>query len=144
VAVARLGVTQTRAHSAAARAAGVNPTSWAILSELSLDGWLTNGQLAERLGMSTGGVTPALDRLVKLGYLERNPNPADRRSSIIAITPEGQRVLSRTTDALAAHLEQAIEALDEGEREATLRFLLEANDAYLAVQRLVDSEPDAV
>ncbi len=138
VAVSRMSITQTRAAGTAAKVAGVNPTSYAILSELSLDGWLTNGQIAERLGMSTGGVTPALDRLERAGFVERNPNPADRRSSVVSITPKGQGVLRGTTDVLAEELQEFIDAMEACDRETVLRFLIEANDAYLKVQERLD------
>jgi DNA-binding MarR family transcriptional regulator len=138
VAVSRLSITQTRAAGTAAKVAGVNSTSYAILSELSLDGWLTNGQIAERLGMSTGGVTPALDRLERSGFVERSPNPADRRSSVVSITPDGQGVLREASELLASELEGFIEELDERDRETILRFLVRANDAYEAVQESLD------
>lgn len=109
----------------------MNPSAYAILSELSLDGWLTNGQIAQRLGMSTGGVTPALDRLERPGYIERTPNPADRRSSVVSITKAGQDLLRRTTERLAEELDPLIDELSPREREAVLRFLITANDAYL-------------
>jgi DNA-binding MarR family transcriptional regulator len=133
VAITRMGVTHTRAMCAAARAAGVNTTSWAILSELALDGWLTNGQLAERLGMSTGGVTPALDRLASMGYLERSPNPADRRSSIVSLTAEGRRTLGRIADALEASLEESLGHFDDGERALAMRVADGITGAYVGM-----------
>jgi DNA-binding MarR family transcriptional regulator len=138
VAVARLAITQTRAAGTAAKVAGVNTTSYAILSELSLDGWLTNGQIAERLGMSTGGVTPALDRLERSGFIERSPNPADRRSSVVSIKPDGEGVLRQASDLLAAELEVALDGMDDHERETVLRFLVRTNDAYEAVQERLE------
>lgn len=139
VAVARLAITQTRAAGSAAKVAGVNPTSYAILSELALDGWLTNGQIAERLGMSTGGVTPALDRLERSGFVERHPNPADRRSSVVSMTLRGEEVMCAASDGLAHELNGHVSALTDAERAIVLRFLIEANDAYVAVQRRLDS-----
>jgi DNA-binding MarR family transcriptional regulator len=138
VAVTRLAITQTRAAGTAARVAGVNPTSYAILSELALDGWLTNGQIAERLGMSTGGVTPALDRLERSGFVERNPNPADRRSSVVSMTPRGEAVMRSAGDVLAQQLEGHVNSLGDADREAVLHFLIEANDAYTAMQKHLD------
>ncbi len=138
VALTRLSITQTRAAGTAAKVAGVNPTSYAILSELSLDGWLTNGQIAERLGMSTGGVTPALDRLERSGFVERSPNPADRRSSVVAMTPSGEALMQTAAGVLADELDGYLEALDEEERETVLAFLIKANDAYLTVQGRLD------
>src|SRR3954466_8849284 len=102
--MARLSVTQTRASVSAARAAGISPTAYALLAELALEGWLTNGRLAERLGMSTGGVTPALDTLVAKGYAERTPNRADGRSSIVSVTAAGREILDRSAWSLGPEL----------------------------------------
>jgi DNA-binding MarR family transcriptional regulator len=130
----------TRAMSAAARAAGVNSTCWTILAELSLDGWLTTGRLAERLGMSTGGDTPAVDRLEALGCIERSRNPADGRSTIVAITASGHGMLRRYTAALSAALEPVVAALGEDERETVLRFLAALGDAYGATHDALEGE----
>jgi DNA-binding MarR family transcriptional regulator len=138
VAVSRLSITQTRAAGTAAKVAGVNSTSYAILSELALDGWLTNGQIAGRLGMSTGGVTPALDRLERAGLIERSPNPADRRSSVVSIMPGGHGVLREAAELLAGELGAFIDEMSEGDRETVLRFLVRANDAYETVQERLE------
>ncbi len=139
VAVARLAITQTRAAGTAAKVAGINPTSYAILSELTLDGWLTNGQIAERLGMSTGGVTPALDRLERTAFIERTPNPADRRSSVVSITPSGEAAMRIAANVLADELRPFLGGLEQRDRETILRFLIEVNDAYLTVQGRLDA-----
>jgi DNA-binding MarR family transcriptional regulator len=44
--------------------------------------------------MTTGGVSQALDRLGAKGWTVRVPNPDDRRSSLVDLTPEGTRVLT--------------------------------------------------
>jgi DNA-binding MarR family transcriptional regulator len=51
------------------------------------------------MDMTTGGVSQALDRLSGRGWTVRVPNPEDRRSSLVDLTPEGARVLTaaRTT-----------------------------------------------
>lgn len=131
-AVTRLGVVQTRAIAHAARDAGISSTSYAILVEVAHDGWVTNGQIARRLAMSTGGVTPALDRLERGGLLQRKPNPSDRRSSIVSVTDRGHEALRELGDAVAAHLRAVIDELDPATRDVVLRFLLAAHDAHEA------------
>lgn len=46
--------------------------------------------LAERLGVSTGTLTVTVDKLEKAGLVERVANPGDRRSWLIALTPQGR------------------------------------------------------
>lgn len=45
-------------------------------------------ELASRLGLTTGSVTPMLDRLERRGYLTRSPHPTDRRKTIVQATPK--------------------------------------------------------
>ena len=49
--------------------------------------------IATELGITTGGTSKLVDRIEASGYCRRMPNPADRRSSLLELTPEGQRIL---------------------------------------------------
>jgi len=72
-------------------------------------------ELATALGVSTGGASKLVDRLEAFGYCRRHPNPGDRRSSLLKLTPAGaamlataQRVLDAGLhDLLASRLSQA-------------------------------------
>lgn len=46
-------------------------------------GPITAGELAQRVGLTTGSVTSLVDRLEKRGYLTRERHPRDRRKVII-------------------------------------------------------------
>jgi MarR family transcriptional regulator, organic hydroperoxide resistance regulator len=50
--------------------------------------------IATELGITTGGTSKLVDRIEASGYCRRLPNPADRRSSLLELTPEGRRVLA--------------------------------------------------
>jgi DNA-binding MarR family transcriptional regulator len=49
--------------------------------------------IAAELVITTGGTSKLVDRIEASGYCRRLPNPADRRSSLLELTPEGRRVL---------------------------------------------------
>jgi DNA-binding MarR family transcriptional regulator len=66
---------------------GLNGTDLQFLNLLELQGSATPGDLARWSGLTTGGVTVAVDRLEKAGYVKRQPNPKDRRSNIIRPVP---------------------------------------------------------
>lgn len=53
--------------------------------------------IADELGMTVGGTSKVVDRIEASGYSTRTPNPEDRRSSIIELTPTGLAVLARAT-----------------------------------------------
>lgn len=67
---------------------GVNRTDLRCIEVLLLDQEMTPSQLGVALGLTTGSVTAMLDRLEKLGYLTRSPDPGDRRKVIVRPTEE--------------------------------------------------------
>jgi DNA-binding MarR family transcriptional regulator len=76
---------------AAAQVIGVNRTDLRCLDALFQEDGLTPGVLGPRLGLTTGSVTAMLDRLERLGYVTRSPDPADRRKVVVVITEEATR-----------------------------------------------------
>jgi DNA-binding MarR family transcriptional regulator len=87
---------EIRAHQAAVNALdeaaaanlGINRTDLRCIDALIQSGPTTPGQLAGRLGLTTGSVTALLDRLQRLGYLTRTPDPTDRRRILVDATAE--------------------------------------------------------
>jgi MarR family transcriptional regulator, organic hydroperoxide resistance regulator len=61
--------------------------------------------IAGALSLTTGGVSKLVDSIEASGYCKRRPNPADRRSSIIELTPDGRKVLARATKTFERELE---------------------------------------
>src|ERR1700756_2467078 len=51
------------------------------------------GELGQRRNLSPSGISRSVDRLARLGLLERNVNPEDRRSLLVGLTPDGVRRL---------------------------------------------------
>jgi DNA-binding MarR family transcriptional regulator len=49
-------------------------------------------ELSERLGVTTGTLTVGVDKLEKLGLVERRPHESDRRSWLIVLTDEGKEM----------------------------------------------------
>ena len=51
------------------------------------------GELGQRRNLSPSGISRSVDRLTKLGLLERSVNPEDGRSLLVSLTPNGIRRL---------------------------------------------------
>ena len=49
-------------------------------------------ELAERLGVTTGTLTVGVDKLEKLGLVERKPHDTDRRSYFVVLTDQGEKM----------------------------------------------------
>ena len=61
-------------------------------------GGLTPGELCESVMLSSGGMTPRLDRLVKDGLAARTRHPTDRRQVVVELTPKGKMVIDAATE----------------------------------------------
>jgi len=64
--------------------------------------------IATELKITTGGTSKLVDRIEASGYCRRLPNPTDRRSSVIELTPAGREVLERATAAFDDELEHLL------------------------------------
>ena len=60
------------------------------------------------LSLTTGGASKLVDTIEAAGHCQRRPNPDDRRSSIIELTPVGKRLLTKATKTLEDELERRI------------------------------------
>jgi DNA-binding MarR family transcriptional regulator len=72
----------------AAERLGIGAADLRCLNVIENSGGLTAGELAREVGLTTGAVTGALDRLERAGYARRAPDPGDRRRVRVMVTPE--------------------------------------------------------
>jgi len=61
--------------------------------------------IAAELLITTGGTSKLVDRIEARGYCRRLPNPADRRSSVLELTPEGKSLLTEAALAFDEELQ---------------------------------------
>jgi DNA-binding MarR family transcriptional regulator len=80
-------------------------------------------ELAARLGMSKQALNYLLGELERLGYLERRPDPDDRRSKRVAVTRRGVSA-ARVMREAAGEMETAWAGQLGAERFSQLRGLL--------------------
>jgi len=86
IATREQGISSVLFRNAIARKLGLNSTDSECLSLLSIRGVATAKELAHHTGLTTGSTTAMLDRLEKMGYIRRSPNPDDRRGILITIS----------------------------------------------------------
>ena len=83
MAVRDYGVHLTLFRNAVDEWAGLNTTDMECLRLLFLKGVATPSELSRHTGLTSGATTAMLDRLEKAGLIERQPNPKDRRGTLI-------------------------------------------------------------
>jgi DNA-binding MarR family transcriptional regulator len=113
---------------------GLNTGEFKVLLKLVQvpDQRLTAGALSGMLSLSTGAMTNRLDRLEEAGFAARERDTNDRRSVVVALTPEGREVLDKAVEAQAEEERQLLAALTPAELHrlnALLRKLVLAIEA---------------
>jgi DNA-binding MarR family transcriptional regulator len=68
-------------------------------------------EIANELGITTGGASKLIDRIEADGFCRRRPNPDDRRSSLLELTPAGRKLLQRAGRAFDDELERRLGGL---------------------------------
>ena len=103
----------------AAAEAGLGAGTTAALASIKRDGPLTPSELAEIERVKRPSITRTLACLDRQGLIERTPDPADGRSSLVSISVAGRERLALLRRRKSAYLARRLEALDP-EEVATL------------------------
>ena len=88
--------------------------------------------IAAEVAITVGAVSKAIDRLAAAGWCLREPHPQDRRSSVLRLTAEGEKVLAAARPVVEDELASLTAELSGGEvgrvgeTLAALRGTLEA------------------
>jgi DNA-binding MarR family transcriptional regulator len=108
---------------------GINATDLQCLNVLELQGSATPTELAGWSRLTTGGITVVLDRLEKAGYIRREPNPKDRRSTIIRPVMPAFAKLETIYRSKAEGLAKALSSYNNSELETIVDFFVKTNAA---------------
>ncbi len=79
------GINSVLFRNATRRRLGLNTADSECLSFISINGSASPTEIARYTGLTTGSTTAMLDRLEKVGFIRRTPNPKDRRGVQIEI-----------------------------------------------------------
>jgi DNA-binding MarR family transcriptional regulator len=127
--IAKLHRAQIEASERAYRHLGISSGDFDVLATLRRAGrpyQLMPSELTSSMMISSGGVTQRVDRLERVGLVERRPHASDRRSTTVALTPGGRRLIDK---AMPLHLdaEQALlTGLSKTDRTALAKLLKKA------------------
>src|SRR6478752_2888036 len=120
----RLGIVRTARRlrqEAAAEASGLTPTSTAALATIERHGPLTPSELAEIERVKRPTITRTLGCLEREGLVERTPDPADGRSSLVSVNGAGRERLRRLRGRKNAYLARRMRDLTDEEVETLER-----------------------
>ena len=112
-----------RAFDARARQIGVTRPQWRVLSVLHRFEGINQGGLAEMLEVEPITVCRMVDRLQEAGLVERRPDPEDRRSRLLFLTPKAGALLGQLRPLGEEMLEEALSGVDDKDRHVLLTSL---------------------
>jgi DNA-binding MarR family transcriptional regulator len=96
---------------------------YAVLNALDSSPVRTQAALAEAIGADKTRIIGTLDELQRRGYIERRPDPDDRRVRLLEITPGGRTAKNAVQSDIQRGEERWLSELTTNERAVFLRVL---------------------
>lgn len=106
---------------------GLHLTDMQCLNLLELLGPVTPGTVAEWTGLTTGGVTVALDRLERKGLVRRERNPKDRRSVLVSVNAKALGKVNAFYEEIHRQMDRFLAETPEKDLETVVEFLSRMN-----------------
>ena len=108
-AIRRLGTEVDGLDQRATTRFGISRTDLHLIDRLRSDGPQKPSLLARSVGLTSGGLSIALERLERIGYIRRSQHPDDRRSVLVeateAIVPLEREVFGPLIERMTALLD---------------------------------------
>jgi len=102
---------------------GLTLTDFGILEVLLHKGPSPVNEIGGRVMLTSGSMTVAVDRLERRGLVERRNQPTDRRTRMVHLTAEGEKLIGEAFTRHQAAMNDLGEVLTENERAQVIRLL---------------------
>lgn len=97
---------------------------------LGIHGPMRMKELAQKLGITTGTLTVQIEKLVNAKLIERGAHPDDRRSIVVTLTAEGQKIHRQHNQLHVELVKDLTRYLDANEEAVLLNSLLKMNQEF--------------
>ncbi|MWA01366.1 MarR family transcriptional regulator [Actinomadura sp. LD22] len=111
-------------------AAGARGYHYRLLAALEEYGPASQADLGRRAAIDRSDVVAALNEMAEGEFVERAPDPADRRRNIITLTPAGRRHLHELDRVLAGVQDELLAPLSAPERARLTELLTRITDHH--------------
>lgn len=132
--------------NAIANRVGLSATEFECMSVVSDHGPMTAGELAKRCGITSGGLTGLVDRMVRMKFLKRQADEKDRRRVLISLVenPEASKKVIDMYAPLTNLFQAQIDKLTDDQLRVMLDFHLKMNEAMVQVtENLAQLHPES-
>lgn len=118
LALYRRGLPSQEDTSGADRSASCHHGTGRILSKLVHQGdGISQAALAEKMNIRPQSLSEALAKMEERGWIERRPNPQDKRGTLVYLSEQGREQEEQLSARRRAAAEQLLSALTEDEKE---------------------------
>jgi DNA-binding MarR family transcriptional regulator len=127
-----------------ARHYGLTSSQWRAIAQLSRTDGLTQVALANYLEIEPMTVCRLVDRLEARGFIERIPDPADRRAKLVWLTEKSRSMMDILREIASVVCEEAFEGFSDAERQTLVEGLqrISANLTEKASQERASQEKE--
>ena len=113
-----------RRFDARAREIGLTRAQWRVMGQLRRREGINQAALAEILEIEPMTLGRHIDRLVEKNFVERRPDPKDRRAWRLFLKPEAQPVLDKLRTISTVNRKEVLQDIPNEEAEALIDTLL--------------------
>jgi len=111
----------------------ISSSQWAVLQTLNCaekgsESSLRLTDLSDRLLVRPPSVTGVVDRLQRMGLVQRETSKNDHRAKMVSLTDDGRRVVQRVRDGHALRVQGVLAALKVDEQHELHRLLMLLGD----------------
>ena len=107
-------------------------TDYLLLLGVQTKRGASQAELAQRAGVGDAGASRIVSRLAARGLLTATPDPANRRRSVVSLTPDGRRLLTRASAYLDARFSRRVQTAASRADMAVFERVLDAMASALA------------
>ncbi len=104
-------------------ALGLGLSDFAVLELLLHKGAQPVNVIGQRILLTSGSITTAIDRLESRKLVHRTPHPDDGRTRLVHLTSQGKRLIADAFRQHARDMEEIMAVLEPGERAELARLL---------------------
>lgn len=108
---------------------GVTRAQWWIIAHLARHDGMVQTQLAQMLDVGKASLGALLDRLEATEFIERRPEPTDRRAKRVFLTKNSHQLLEQLVAAETAFNATILAGLTDKDRSELVRLLSSIKDA---------------
>jgi MarR family transcriptional regulator, 2-MHQ and catechol-resistance regulon repressor len=113
---------------------GLGDSDFRVLEVLLHKGPLAVNVIGEKVELTTGSITTAVDRMESKWLVVRKNHPEDRRVRIVELTPKGRRLIEKAYAQHEIDMEKAMKVLSREDRASLVDLLKRLGKPHVDVE----------